>query len=95
MANWLLAGFIAAMSADAGTTHYGLAKYGCCEVVLPTQNPWVVDGIEAGEITAGIWAFKRLYKHNRKMAVILLVGATIAHSAATVNNVYQLQHVVR
>ena len=82
---WVLCG------ADAGTTHYAL-KHGAVEVVLPAQNPFVVDGIITGEAIAGSWVLHSLNRrgHARLARVVgwTLVGI---RAYAVVHNVHELR----
>ena len=73
------------MGADATTTHVMLNRGGR-EVLLPTQNPWAINGIVAGEATAMTFGLTTLSKEHPKLAKTLtwtligVRGAIVAHN---------------
>jgi hypothetical protein len=74
---WLLCG------ADAGTTHYVL-KTGGVEVMLPTQNPYVIDGWIASQAYAGAKLFgPKRTKTTTAIGIGLMAwrGFVVAHNA--------------
>lgn len=81
---WLICG------ADATTTHMGMAR-GYEERWLPASNPWVVDGMVAGQAALGTFAVRRLNRTHPRAARVLgwtLVGVRMF---AVVHNVGQLR----
>lgn len=88
--NWILTAYIASFTADAATTHVALQK-GAVEVVFPTQNPWVIDGIVAGEAVTGHALTKHLYKDHPKLAVTIAIAATAVHGYAAIHNIHVMR----
>lgn len=73
----LLLTFVLSCGVDASQTHYGLL-HGATETFLPTQNPWVADGLMAGEAVAGAYALDRLSRSHptaSKRITWILIGA--------------------
>ena len=85
--NWILTAYITSFAADAATTHVALSK-GAVEVVLPTQNPFMIDGIVAGQAVAGYMLINHLYKDHPKLAIAIAVGVTAAHGYAALHNIH-------
>ena len=68
--NAVLGGWLAIMAGDAVTTHVGL-QLGAQERLL-SQNPWVNDGLIAGEAGAMFYLTKKYYKQRPKTAIAVL-----------------------
>jgi hypothetical protein len=66
----LLLSIFLSCGADATSTHLALT-HGAHELVLPSQNPWVIDGIVAGESAAIAFGLHRLHKTHPKLAKAL------------------------
>lgn len=73
--------------ADAATTHIALT-HGAREVLLPTQNPWIVDGIVAGQAVA---TSTIVHRRGKTRGITILTWIAIgARGVAVANNIYQL-----
>lgn len=57
--------------ADAATTHVGLASGRARETLLPTQNPYVIDAIIAGEVIEARWSLGKMHEHHPKLALTI------------------------
>lgn len=77
--------------ADAASTHVGRATERTREVLLPTQNPYVIDAIVAGEAIAVSLALNRLHKDHPKLATRLGWGIVGYRSTLAVHNLYALR----
>ena len=77
--------------ADTVSTHIVLHQGGH-EFVLPSQNPWVIDGMVAGQAVLGSYALTRLDRNGHpKLARVIgwtLVGI---RAVAVVHNVGQIR----
>lgn len=81
--------FLAGCGADATSTHLALATGRVHEVVL-TQNPWVDDGLVAGEAALGAWAFeRRLRSRHPRLATTLELSLGAFRFGLAVRNVRQ------
>ena len=76
--------------ADAGLTHYGLAQGYTREAWLPTQNPWVIDGLVAGQATLAGWALSKQAKTHPKVARVIAWTIIGIRAGAVAWNVHQL-----
>lgn len=87
----LLFGVWLTLGADASTTHYALATQQGTEVVIPSQNPYVIDAIVVGEATAATLELQ-LHKH-RHPKVAKILGWTIIgiRAAVVVHNITELR----
>jgi hypothetical protein len=71
--------------ADATTTHYAL-KHNGIEVIIPSQNPFVVDGFVGAESFSLSYSLNRLGRKHPKTAKIIgwsIIGArgfVVAHN---------------
>lgn len=86
----LLITFNLLCGADATTTHAILTRGGR-EVLLPTQNPWVVDGVVTGEAFAASKSLQVLSRTHPKTARIIGWSLVGLRSVVVVNNVHQLR----
>jgi len=87
MPGWLLT-LLLAYTADAATTHVGLASGRKVEVLLPTQNPWAADAMIMGQAAMSAATIKFVRdKGHPHMAKGLLVGLVAVRGAAVVVNV--------
>lgn len=82
----LLLSIALSFGADAATTHVGLESGRMQERVFPTQNPYVVDAIVAGETVFVSWALVRLSKDHPKLAKSLGWGLVGFRSGIAANN---------
>lgn len=83
---WLLCG------ADAATTHHVLTTGGQ-EMLLPSQNPYVVDGMVLAQAAMGAYANRELRKTHPKIAMGVMIGMVAFRAFAVTNNTYQIiQH---
>jgi 3-polyprenyl-4-hydroxybenzoate decarboxylase len=71
--------------ADATTTHYAL-KHNGTEVIIPSQNPFVVDGAVAAESLSTSLMLIKINKNHPKAAKLIgwsIIGArgfVVAHN---------------
>lgn len=65
--HFILGAWLVVMPLDAATTHVALNR-GAQEVIW-TSNPWVNDGIVAGETVAVFWALRHLHQTQPKTAI--------------------------
>jgi hypothetical protein len=78
MSGWLLAAIITAQTFDGVTTVLGV-RHGCREILVPTQNPWVLGGLKMG---AGVAVAITLPKAPGKKLRIGLASAVIGSGVA-------------
>ena len=72
----IILAYILLSGADAATTTIAL-KHGGREVLLPTQNPALIDALTAGQAASVSLALVRLHRTHPKLAVgmgLLSVG---------------------
>jgi hypothetical protein len=86
----LLFGVWLSFGSDAATTHYAL-NHGGREVLIPTQNAYVIDAVAAGEALFASRALNKLNKTHPKAAKILGIGMIAARSFVVYSNVNQLR----
>lgn len=86
----LLFALNAVLAADAASTHAVLARGGR-EVMMPSQNPYVIHGLVAGQAVGLTWGLRQAERSHPKGARI--VGWTIValRAAVVVHNVNQLR----
>lgn len=83
----LLLAFNLLIGGDIATTHYGLT-HGAHEMIIPSQNPWVVDAVLVSEAVGGSIALHHVGKQHQKLATWIAVaaigvrGAVVAHNIA-------------
>ena len=83
----ILLAYLLSCGADATTTTIVL-KHGGREVELPTQNPYVIDGLTAGQAVGVAGMLVRLHRTHPKLAVgmgLLSVGVrgfVVAHNVS-------------
>ncbi len=82
--NFFLAAWLTMCAGDATTTHIGLNRG--AQETLVTQNPWVNDGIVAGAATGVAFGTHHLHRDHPKLAIGLLVTATVIRGFVVVNN---------
>jgi len=75
---------------DAGLTHYGITQREMREGWLPTQSPWVIDGMIAGSAMSVDVAALKLRKNHPKLALGLVIGVTIVRGWVVVHNIHEL-----
>ena len=80
---WLLCG------ADAVSTQHILA-HGGREMLLPTQNPYAIDGVVFAQALAGDYAVRRLRQTHPRLAIGVAVGLTAFRGFATAHNVHEV-----
>lgn len=80
---WLLCG------ADAATTHTILATGGQ-EALLPTQNPYVIDGFVAMQMIGGAFVLREMHKTHPKLATGIGIGMIAFRAFAVGNNAQQI-----
>lgn len=86
----LLAGILAANTADAVSTHVALHR-GAHEVVL-APSPWIDDAVLAGAATFEVVGVRQLWHaHRRKTAATIALVAIGVHIAAARWNLEQTQ----
>ena len=86
----LLFGVWLSFGSDAATTNYAL-NHGGREVLIPSQNAFVIDGVVAGEGLLSTRGLMRLNKTHPKLAKIVGISLIIARSAVVYSNVNQLR----
>ena len=82
---WLTCGF------DAASTHYALTHRAALEVVMPTQNPYAIDGIVAGEAALTSLGLYHLNHNHPKLTRIAGWSMIALRGAVVVHNVEQLR----
>lgn len=93
----LLILFHLACGADAASSHLALHQHPGVvrEQVLPTQNPWVIDGVVAGEAavtTAGaLWLRRHDHPKWAKGIVWLAVGVRAVAVAQNIRTLRRLR----
>ncbi len=87
----ILVGIWLTLGSDAASTTYGINHRMVKEVLIPSQNVYVIDGVVAAEgvgITTGL---NQLNKNHPKLAKIVGVGLIVVRSTIVMNNVEQLR----
>ena len=82
---WLTCG------SDAATTHYALTQRNAKEVVMPTQNPYAIDGIVAGEAALTSLGLYHLNRKHPSIARVVGWSMIALRGAVVVHNVEQLR----
>lgn len=83
----VLAAWIAAMAADATTTHLAVA-HGGHEQLLGSQQPYVLDGVMATQAIVGWLVLDRLHHTRPKLARTLQWTIIGIHAGAAVYNLH-------
>ncbi len=86
----LILTYILFSGTDASTTHYAL-NHGGHEVMWPTQNPWLVDSLTAGQAVGVALGLGQLHHTHPKLAVGLAVMAAAIRGTVVVSNIHQLR----
>jgi hypothetical protein len=86
----LLFGIWLSYGSDAATTSYAL-KHGGREVLIPTQNAYIIDSVVAGEGILSTRGLMKLNKTHPRAAKILGIGMIAARSFVVYSNVNQLR----
>ena len=76
--------------ADAATTHYALL-HGGREVLIPTQNAYVIDGVAVGEAAATSYSLMKFGKNHPRAAKVLGWSIVAARGIVVANNINQLR----
>jgi len=86
----LLLAYLLSSGADAITTHYAL-NHGGREVMWPTQNPWLIDGLTAGQAAATTELVSKLHRSHPRLAITMGVISVAIRGAVVVSNIHQLR----
>ena len=86
----ILLGIYLTFGADAATTQYAL-NHGGREVLIPSQNVYVIDGVVAGEAFMTSKALSKFNKEHPKAAKIVGIGMIAVRSFVVYHNVEQLR----
>lgn len=86
----LILTYVLFSGADAATTHYAL-NHGGHEVLWPTQNPWLIDGLTAGQAVGVSDALVHLHRRHPRLAVGFGVVSVAIRGAVVVSNIHQLR----
>lgn len=78
--------WLTTFGADAATTHVVLQQGTGREYLIPTQNPFAIDAVIAGEAGIGYWALKKLRTRHPKLATALTIAVVGIHGAAAIHN---------
>jgi|KBSMisStaDraftv2_1062788.scaffolds.fasta_scaffold374837_2 hypothetical protein len=81
---WVLCG------ADAATTHH-IVTTGGREVILPTQNPYAIDGVLLTQAFAADHALRNVARTHPRLAIGLGVGLVAVRGFAVAHNLRQIQ----
>lgn len=73
--------------ADAISTHNAITQRGAHELLLPSQNPYVIDELVVGEAVIGWWALVKINPNHPKIARTLYWLCVATHSTAAIHNV--------
>lgn len=86
--------------ADAASTHVGLVQgrnatvTGTREGFLPTQNPFVIDGIIAGQAVASSLALSWLDKHGHSRLARVIAWTSIGvHAVVVTRNIKAIRSI--
>lgn len=82
----LLSGWLGSVGLDAGSTHVALTR-GARELIMPTQNPWVIDAVYSGAGVSTAYTLTRWHKTHPNWVKVYLISGIVLHSWATVHNV--------
>jgi hypothetical protein len=86
----LLLAYLLSSGADAGTTHYAL-NHGGHEVIWPTQNPWLIDGLTAGQAVGVTGLGIKLHRTHPRLAITMAVISVGIRGAVVASNIYQVR----
>ncbi len=86
----LLLSYLLLSGADATTTHIALNRGGR-EVLWPTQNPYLIDGLTAGQAIGVTGLATTLHKGHPRLAVGMLVVSTVVRGVVVVSNIHQMR----
>jgi hypothetical protein len=76
--------------ADATTTHYAL-KHNGTEVIIPSQNPFIIDGAVAAESLSTSLMLAKLNKNHPKAAKLIGWSIIGARGFVVYHNVNELR----
>jgi hypothetical protein len=87
----ILLGVWLSFGSDAAATHYAITQRAAREVLIPTQSPWALDGIVAGEAALTSLGLYHL-NHNHPKAAKLIGWSIIGlRSVVVYHNVNELR----
>jgi hypothetical protein len=87
----MLFGIWMTFGADAASTHIAL-KNGATEIVMPSQNPFVLDGIAIAEASSSSYGLIWLDKHKHPKTARILGWTLIAvRGSIVVSNIEQMR----
>lgn len=79
---------------DAVSTHV-ILDHGGHEIIFPTQNPWAIDGLVAGQAVAVSYVFSKTDTRHPKLTRVALGGLIAVRVFAVIHNsiaVHQALH---
>ncbi len=86
----LLLAYLLLSGTDATTTHIALNRGGR-EVMWPTQNPYLIDGLTLGQAVGVIGLVTTLHRGHPRLAMGMLVVSTVIRGAVVVSNIHQMR----
>ena len=86
----ILLGIWLSYGADAATTNYALNRGGR-EILIPSQNVYVINGVVAGEAYLSSHSLSKFSKKHPKAAKLVGIGMIAVRSFVVYHNVEQLR----
>lgn len=87
--SWALRGIVVA---DAISTHVAIVHYGARETIIPSQKPWIIDGVLGAQVYSGPKVIRALDELDHpKLARVLGWSCVALHAMAVANNVRQMR----
>lgn len=87
--SWALRGVVVA---DAISTHVAIVRYGARETIIPSQKPWIIDGVLGAQAYFGTKNLSTLDALDHpKLARVIGWTCVALHAVAVANNVRQMR----